>query len=333
MAETQTGALPGHPTPFRLGLFAALPLLFVLGIVEAQRYWGQPAMWPYLASGGLALIHWIALLARLPWAVTHARQAVDVAIFILIASTVVFHFLGGGDVSATLSRSLLFWAPLISLWWGISIPPPAKTGFFYLTLLYVLPRFAIAQPPDIVFFEHILLGLITLVTSRQLASALEKNKKNTHDPLTGMISAERFEAELAMVSAIADRYRFPYSMLGCAPDKTSAPQHAIGDEQLRSIANRLLQLVRHSDTVCRWEGSVFFVILPNTSMQDAEKAARKILNGMAGIEPVFPLTCSVGVATHQFGEDPMFTLGAAEQALQQSIAAGGNRISLARAAP
>ncbi len=80
--------------------------------------------------------------------------------------------------------------------------------------------------------------------------------------------------------------------------------HDAGDELLRQVANRLQQCVRATDTVARFGGDEFTVILLNLEQpQGAEAVARKIVEHLA--EPV-PLgaasatvTASVGIALYR----------------------------------
>ncbi|MFO7640240.1 MAG: diguanylate cyclase [Candidatus Competibacteraceae bacterium] len=80
--------------------------------------------------------------------------------------------------------------------------------------------------------------------------------------------------------------------------------HDAGDELLRQIANRLQQCVRATDTVARFGGDEFTIMLLNLEQpQGAEAVARKIVEHLA--EPV-PLgeasatvTASVGIALYR----------------------------------
>lgn len=334
MVEALRRALPGHLTGLRLDGFAPLAVVFVLCAVEVQRRWGQPVMWAYLVSGGLVAFHWAALLAGRTWASAHVRQAVDAAVVVLLAYTVMFQLLGNGAASRTLATSLLFWAPLVCLWWGISLPNQRRLALFYFVILYGAPLYAGAYPSGIAFFEQTILGALTLLVGRQFALDRSLNQRVLQDRLTGLISAECFETELAMIAAMADRYRISFSLIACAPDKRPKPDQvpdpAADEALLQSMANLIVERIRQSDTVCRWEGDVFFVLLPNTSSQDASRVAQTLLADCSALvhHPV-PLTCSLGIATHQFGDDPMLTFGAAEQALRKSSEAGGNRATLA----
>lgn len=314
-----------------------LPIVFVLCAVEAQRHWNEAIMWPYLASSVLAAFTGLALLSGKSWASGYTNRVADAAILVLIASALVFLVSGNAAGSIALSNTLLFWAPLICLWWGISLPNRDRLALFFFVMLYGLPLAAGAYKPDILYFERALLGALTLLVARQFARDRSLNERMLRDRLTGLISAECFETELAMIAAMADRYRVSFSLIACAPDRlgdASPPGSTFSETLLQSMASLIADQIRQSDTVCRWEGNVFFILLPNTSSHDADRVAQGLLAAFPGLaqDTISPLTCSLGIAAHQFGEDPMLTFGSAEKALNESILAGGNRATVVKTA-
>jgi diguanylate cyclase (GGDEF)-like protein len=77
--------------------------------------------------------------------------------------------------------------------------------------------------------------------------------------------------------------------------------HLIGDEALRCFARVMTETVRVEDTVGRWGGEEFLVILPRTGTQEARSLAEQVrtqVQQRVAIERKLPhLTCSLGVAT------------------------------------
>lgn len=78
--------------------------------------------------------------------------------------------------------------------------------------------------------------------------------------------------------------------------------HAVGDRMLRKIADRLSGLVRESDTVSRYGGDEFVILLRELeAVEEAELVARRICEAAGGVDPIEAsptgLTVSVGVAT------------------------------------
>jgi diguanylate cyclase (GGDEF)-like protein/PAS domain S-box-containing protein len=130
-----------------------------------------------------------------------------------------------------------------------------------------------------------------------------------HDDLTGLpnrlLFADRFSHAfeharrngrmLAMLLLDLDRFKTINDTLG----------HAAGDRLLQIMADRLVHGVRASDTVARFGGDEFMVLLSGVeSVEDAARSAGKIL---ALVSPPVPLsgqdlhvTTSIGVSIHPF---------------------------------
>lgn len=104
--------------------------------------------------------------------------------------------------------------------------------------------------------------------------------------------------------------------------------HLTGDMVLTKLADLLKNSVRGSDTVGRWGGEEFLIILPQTSLSSARSAAEKILTSVENVE--FPnvkhITCSAGVATFREGDTPEKLLSRADTALYHAKKAGRNRV-------
>ncbi len=104
----------------------------------------------------------------------------------------------------------------------------------------------------------------------------------THDPLTGLpnrvllhdriavalAQAQRDDARLAIMMLDLDKFKDVNDTLG----------HIVGDQLLRAVGERLVSLVRKSDTVARVGGDEFVVFLPEVAkIEDATKVAQKVL--------------------------------------------------------
>lgn len=76
--------------------------------------------------------------------------------------------------------------------------------------------------------------------------------------------------------------------------------HLVGDRILRAVAERLKSMVRRSDTLFRFGGDEFIVLLPETDLEQAVQMAHRLIRSMrvVSIKEVghfIPISCSAGV--------------------------------------
>ncbi len=109
--------------------------------------------------------------------------------------------------------------------------------------------------------------------------------------------------------------------------------HAAGDGTLLAIAVALRVHVRVFDTVARFGGEEFVVLMPATDLGDATSAAERLRQAVETIPcpvahgVVHKQTVSIGVASYIPGEtDPAVLLRRADEALYRAKQAGKNRI-------
>ena len=112
--------------------------------------------------------------------------------------------------------------------------------------------------------------------------------------------------------------------------------HQRGDEVLAEVAGRVLRKVRDVDTVSRYGGEEFVIILPETDEAGATKLADRICQAMRrksfvseGYPPLH-LTLSIGVAVFpQHGASPGVLLRHADRALYNAKDGGRDTWRLA----
>jgi len=105
--------------------------------------------------------------------------------------------------------------------------------------------------------------------------------------------------------------------------------HTRGDEVLKLVAEHLSRGVRRGDSVCRFGGEEFAVILPGADAHEASALAEALRRTVqATMSADAPITISVGVAStreHAFGSvDELFR--AADRALYRAKDLGRNRV-------
>jgi diguanylate cyclase (GGDEF)-like protein len=109
--------------------------------------------------------------------------------------------------------------------------------------------------------------------------------------------------------------------------------HLAGDDVLREAARRMTAVLRSYDTVGRYGGEEFLIILAGSDSGAAHSEAERIRIAFAS-EPFpigsmrVPVTCSVGFATHRGGSRSLADdlVKRADLALYEAKNAGRNRI-------
>ena len=186
------------------------------------------------------------------------------------------------------------------------------------------------------------LMLFTLILSRPLLRAFRWTEKQASeariDALTGLANrraleeilaaeisrAQRFEHELAVVLLDLDRFKEINDSFG----------HAAGDEMLRAVSRLLSSLARQGDTVARWGGEEFVVVLPETDLAGARRFAERLRRTIeANSVEDMQTTASCGVAAMLPEDSVEALLGAADRALYQAKSNGRNRTEAAARGP
>jgi diguanylate cyclase (GGDEF)-like protein/PAS domain S-box-containing protein len=105
--------------------------------------------------------------------------------------------------------------------------------------------------------------------------------------------ALRYRRQLAVLYLDVDRFKHINDSLG----------HIVGDRLLQSVARRLLECVRASDTISRQGGDEFVILLPEVAHpQDAALCADKMLEALRVPHRIddheLHVTASIGIATY-----------------------------------
>jgi len=152
-----------------------------------------------------------------------------------------------------------------------------------------------------------------------------------HDGLTGLPNrlALRDRINVALARAVRNRDSGALLLVDIVAFKAinDALGHHTGDSALQEVSRRLASLARAADTVARYGGNSFVLLLERTGEADAQQAARRILERFAETlrlpEAQVRIDLTVGVAlfpTH--GEDPETLLRRAEIAMYSARTAG-----------
>jgi diguanylate cyclase (GGDEF)-like protein len=138
--------------------------------------------------------------------------------------------------------------------------------------------------------------------------------------------AERRSSPLALIAIDIDDFKLVNDTYG----------HQAGDMILRDVSTRLLKAVREIDTAARYGGEEFIVILPDTSLAEADQIAERLRSdieatsfSVGSFAKDVRLAISLGVAT--FPRDAKSKddlLEVADVALYEAKRTGRNRVVL-----
>jgi diguanylate cyclase (GGDEF)-like protein len=253
--------------------------------------WRQPRVGRLsLAYRGMAVLFMLPSLFYLlsnQLLASHALFGVAAAIgtgyaflpFILLAGLAIFPL--------TLLENFAFAFPILCIYalsfvfhWD-SVSVPAFGGQFWLLLL--------------------LTGVASLASMSQLAFIIALVNQAIHDPLTGCFSRRSGEEllNLQMISAKRSQTALTVAFLDIDQFKSINDQfgHEAGDQVLRQIQPRIAACLRRGDTLVRWGGEEFLLLMPHVDLDQARLALDRLRQFGLGTRPDgSALTISVGLA-------------------------------------
>jgi diguanylate cyclase (GGDEF)-like protein/PAS domain S-box-containing protein len=164
--------------------------------------------------------------------------------------------------------------------------------------------------------------------SERKALEAELRRQASHDGLTGLANRALFTDRVAHVLARHERHGGTAAVLFLDLDDfkivNDSLGHAAGDELLASVAERLLLCVRPEDTVARFGGDEFAVLLEEADEDEAVRVAGRIADHLGRPFSVLGhdlrVKVSTGIAVG--GEDPEELIANAD-AVMYSIKARG----------
>ena len=127
----------------------------------------------------------------------------------------------------------------------------------------------------------------------------------THDSLTGLLNRAAILDALQNELARAARGRHPVALLMADLDRfklvNDAHGHLAGDAVLREAARRMKSVIRRYDSIGRYGGEEFLIVLPGCDGSAARAQAERFRGALAA-EPItaagqsLRITCSIGVS-------------------------------------
>jgi len=184
--------------------------------------------------------------------------------------------------------------------------------------------------------DWIIVGVVRDITDRKEADKRLLYMAH-YDSLTGLPNRTLFYATLQFSLAQAQERGWQVAVMFIDLDHfknvNDTLGHAIGDELLRQLANRLVHCVRIRDTVGRLGGDEFALIL---TMQDGQKGATAVVNKVREVlrDPFqlngheIPVTASIGITLYPDDDtDPDTLIKYADTAMYRAKQAGRDSYS------
>lgn len=145
------------------------------------------------------------------------------------------------------------------------------------------------------------------------------NRRYFNNVLYGEIKrSNRYGGSLALILVDIDLFKKINDSYG----------HDIGDKTLVKLSKCLSENIRNSDTIARWGGEEFAIILVETTRQDAIQTAEKLRIAVEQLQfdEGFTITASFGVAERLQGESYSSWFKKADNAIFMAKSNGRNRV-------
>jgi len=180
--------------------------------------------------------------------------------------------------------------------------------------------------------------LVTML-SRETGLARKKIQHLSQtDHLTGLWNMRTFSRLLEAEHIRSSRYKHPFSLLMVDADNLKPVNdtygHEAGSNMIKHLAKMLKAHLRESDSIARFGGDEFVVLLPETDADIALLVAERMRtsiekNHFKNSEKSIPVTVSIGIAVFpHHGDEPDTVMKKADESLYRSKRNGKNRSTL-----
>ena len=142
-----------------------------------------------------------------------------------------------------------------------------------------------------------------------------------HDLING---AQRYKQDLSVSLLDIDHFKSINERYG----------QFTGDSVIENVAKIAYRNIRASDTVGRYGGDEFLIILPRANLYSAKVSAERMRATIENADMkdsadnIFRVTVSQGLSCLEQGDDTRSLVARAEEALQRAKKNGGNRVEM-----
>jgi len=159
------------------------------------------------------------------------------------------------------------------------------------------------------------------------------------DPLTGVGNRRCFDITMERAIEDSSRQNSPLSLVMCDIDHFKRVNdvfgHQVGDEIIKMFSRIIETSIREGDTVIRYGGEEFAIILPSTDQEGARIIAERVRKNFEGKrmtiretnQKIGQMTASFGISQYRSGDDMETLVQRADAKLYDAKAGGRNRVA------
>jgi diguanylate cyclase (GGDEF)-like protein len=220
---------------------------------------------------------------------------------------------------------------------GVAVPLPGETGpLGLLTIFTRSPTHSFSEDQARELEELAVRAGPAIENARRFREARQladldaltglHNRRYFHDTLAREVArAHRYDRNLALIIFDLDDFKAINDRIG----------HLAGDGVLAEAAERIREVVRSADIECRVGGDEFAVILPESTLSDADQLYARLQKAVSSrpVGEAGPITISAGVAELQPDDDAIAFFQRADHALYGAKEAGKGQVVAANLRP
>ncbi|MBR9866113.1 MAG: GGDEF domain-containing protein [Oceanospirillales bacterium] len=162
----------------------------------------------------------------------------------------------------------------------------------------------ISEAVSTIWLFSLILGVAMFASLNQLRYMLSQVNRASYDVLTGLLTRragiEMLDLQFRLATISENHLSILYLDLDHFKTVNDVYGHDTGDAVLKYAAQQLSATVRKGDSVIRWGGEEFIIILPTATPDEANDVINRLMNTGLGPRPDgAPVTASIGVAEVQ----------------------------------
>lgn len=345
-----------------LNYWIATALLYLAGILllAAQVAWGHAPRQPALLLGATAAAGTLAFYVLIRFST--ALALVPGTLAMLQSLFAIGCGMGSYAIAGPMRAALLCMTVVIVAFCAVAlrarqtlfVSAAALAGMGYV-MWWLQARDPLRYPPAVeaMNFGYMAAALLSSALLSSEMTKLRRRMKHKKQELEQALATIRILATVDELTALSNRRHM--NELLSAEERRQPPGarscvalldldffkqvndrhgHALGDAVLREFARAARGALRSNDTLARWGGEEFLLLLPDAAQQDAQRVLDRMAERVhalrvEGLDPGWRVSFSAGLAARRDGEPFTEAISRADKALYRAKAAGRNRIEVA----